>query len=108
MLPITPFFVLLYGPSGTHNLPVELELFGADAESFADECNWLVIEAAIDWVAASPAHSVFDSMRMPPQRPLLTVHDYGSSAAARVNTTAARRPIRRLRRDDVLEAESSD
>lgn len=96
-LPITPSVVLFYGSSGARNLPIELELFGADAESFAEDCNRLVIEAAIDWVAASPAHRAFASMRMRPQRPLLTVHDYGSSAAARVNTTPARRPIRRLR-----------
>lgn len=103
MLPVTPSIVLVYGPPGVHGSTVELLLTGVEAESFADEHNRLIVESAIDWVAASPDTPASVSLKMPPPRPLLLVHDHGSAAAARVNTTPARRPIRRVRIDDVLD-----
>ncbi|WP_150116990.1 hypothetical protein [Arthrobacter sp. ERGS1:01] len=103
LLAISPSVVLAYGPSGSADMPIEIELTGEDAESFAEEHNELIIAQAIDWVAASPDHVEFTSMDMPAPSPLLTVRDYGSSAAARVNSTPARRPMRRVRPDDVLE-----
>jgi hypothetical protein len=105
MLPVAPSIVLLYGPPDVHRIPTELLLTGAEAESFADEHNRLIVESAIDWVAASPENPALVSMKMPTPRPLLAVHDYGSTAAARVNTTPARRPIRRVRPDDVLDVQ---
>ena len=107
MLPVAPSAALIYGPPDFDRIPAELQLTGAEAESFASEHNELIIESAIDWVAASPDHPAFISMKMPPPRPLLTAHDYGSPAAARVNSKPARRPIRRLRPDDVLDIEPS-
>lgn len=104
MLPLTPSTVLAYGPPHHNGLPAEIHLTGAEAESFAEEVNQLILESAIEWVAASPGHPAFTSLAMPPPQPLLTVHDYGSLAAARVNSTPAHRPIRRLRPDDILEA----
>jgi hypothetical protein len=108
MLPVAPTVLLAYGPRGRRILPAEVHLTGAEAQSFAEELNRLMTSSAIDWVAARPDHPSFDSLEMPPQLPLLTVHDYGSSAAARVNSTPARRPIRRLRHDDVLEVAESE
>jgi hypothetical protein len=106
MLAVSPDVVLVYGPSGGSQLPIEVELGDAEAASFALEHNQLVVENAIDWVAASPDHAGFLSMKMSSPLPLITIHDQGSAAAARVNETAARRPIRRLRFDDVLEVQS--
>lgn len=102
MLAISPSVVLVYGPADSLQMPMQLELTGEDAESFADEHNKHIIETAVDWVAASPDHAAFASMNMPPPHPILAVHDYGSSAAARVNSTPARRPVRRVRPDDAL------
>lgn len=103
MLPVTPSIVLLYGPPDVHRITAELLLTGVEAECFADEHNRLMVESAIDWVAASPKNPSVVSMKMPPPRPLLAVYDYGSLAAAQANTTPARRPIRRVRPDDVLD-----
>lgn len=105
MLPVTPSIVLVYGPPDVHGIPAELLLTGSEAESFADEHNRLIVESAIDWVAASPETPALVSLKMPTPRPLLAVHDYGSPTAARVNTTQARRPIRRVRTDDVLDVQ---
>ncbi|WP_328591587.1 DUF4238 domain-containing protein [Arthrobacter terricola] len=106
MLPVTPAVLLAYWPPGRRNLPAEVHLIGEETQSFGEELNLLMTGSAIDWVAARPDHPSFDSLELPPPQPLLTVHDYGSSAAARVNSTPARRPIRRLRHDDILEVES--
>lgn len=103
MLPVAPAVLLVYGPRGRRNLPAEVHLAGAEALSFAEELNRLMASCAIDWIAARPDHPSFDSLKVLPPQPLLTVRDYGSSAAARVNSTPARRPIRRLRHDDILE-----
>ena len=101
LLPVTPSVALLYGSHDGPPMPPELSLTGAEAESFADEHNQMVVASAVEWVAASPGNPAFLSMRMPPPEPLFAIHDYGSPAAARVNTTPARRPIRRLRPDDI-------
>lgn len=108
MLPVTPAVLLLYGPPGRRNLPAEVHFTNAEAQSFAEELNMLMTNSAIDWVAAHPDHPSFDSLKILPPQPLLTVQDYGSSAAARVNSTPARRPIRRLRHDDVLKVAESE
>lgn len=105
MLPLSPSAVLVYGPQDESALPGDIRLTGADARSFASEVNQLTISSAIEWVAAHPGHTEFNSLSMMPPQPLLTVHDYGSSVAAHLNSTPARRPIRRLRRTDLLEAQ---
>lgn len=103
LLPISPCAVLVYGPSGRHDLPVVLEFIGKEARSTAQELNLKIANAAIDWVAAHPDHAGFASMTMPPPQSILKVHDYGSLAAEQVNSTPARRPVRRLRPEDVLD-----
>lgn len=103
MLPLAPSVLLAYGPPNREHLPVEIRFTGVEAQSFAKEINLLTIGSAIEWVAAHPDHSEFDSIRMTPPQPLLAVHDYGSSAARHVNSTPAHRPIRRLRHSDVSE-----
>lgn len=102
LLPVAPSFALMYGSHDGPGMPAEIALAGAEAKSFADEHNQLMVASAVEWVAASPENLAFDSMTMPTPGPLLAIHDYGSPAAERVNTTPARRPIRRLRPDDVL------
>lgn len=101
LLPLSPSTALAYGPPHKRDLPAEVSLVGDDAESFAADLNEHVVRAAIDWVAAHPDHSGFARMKMPALEPILKVSDYGSSIAGRVNATPARRPIRRLRADDV-------
>lgn len=101
LLPLTPSIALMYGAHDGPRMPPELSLTGAEAESFANEHNKLIVASAVEWVAASPGNLGFPSMKMPKPEPLLAIHDYGSPAAARVNTTPARRPIRRLRPDDI-------
>ncbi|WP_170854249.1 DUF4238 domain-containing protein [Microlunatus flavus] len=101
LLPVSSSAVLLYGPPNHQGLPTALELGGEEARLIAEEINWKVAYAAIDWVAANPSHPGFASMTMPPRPPVLKVRDYGSLAAERVNSTPAHRPIRRLRADDV-------
>ncbi|WP_170850827.1 DUF4238 domain-containing protein [Arthrobacter sp. OV608] len=108
MLPVGPAVLLVYGPRGRRNLPAEVHLAGVEAQSFAEELNRLMTSSAIDWVAARPDHPSFESLKVPPPQPLLTVRDYGSSAAARLNSTPARRPIRRLRHEDILEVAESE
>ncbi|MCI9870517.1 hypothetical protein [Arthrobacter humicola] len=108
MLPVTPAVLLAYGPRGRPNFSSEVQLTGAEAHSFAEELNRLMTSSAIDWVAARPGHPSLDSMNMLPPQPLLTVHDYGSTASARVNSIPARRPIRRLRHEDILEVAESE
>jgi hypothetical protein len=105
MFAVSPDVVLVYGPPGGSQLPIEVELKDAEAASFALEHNQLVVQNAIDWVAASPDHAGFASMKMSPPLPLVTIRDQGSAAAAHVNETAAMRPMRRLRHDDVLTVE---
>jgi Protein of unknown function (DUF4238) len=101
LLAVSPSVAMLYGPTDTRGGPVEHLLAEDEALSFAAEHNELVVASAIDWVAANPDHAGLASMLMPSPAPLLTVSDGGSAAARRVNATAARRPIRRLRADDV-------
>lgn len=104
MLPVSSSAVLMYGPPEEPALPYEVRLTGANAHSFASEVNQLTTSSAIEWIAAHPEHPEFDSLSITTPRALLTVHDYGSPIAAHVNSTSARRPIRRLRRTDLLEA----
>lgn len=108
MLPLSPSALLVYGPPGEPALPPEIRLTSVDARSFAAEVNRLTINSAIEWIAAHPEHSEFDSLIITPPQPLLIVHDYGSPVAAHMNSTPARRPIRRLRRTDLLEAQQPE
>lgn len=103
LLPISPSTLLVYGPPGRHNLPAVVEFSGEEARSTAEELNLKIADAAIDWVAAHPDHAGFASMKMPPRQSILKVHDYGSLAAQQTNSTPARRPVRRLRPEDVLD-----
>jgi hypothetical protein len=107
MLPIAPAVLLMYGPSGQWNQPSEYHFTGTDAQSFAEEVNALIASSAIDWVAAHLDHSSFDSLEMPPLQPLLTARDNGSAAAARLNSTPARRPARRVRHEDIFRVADS-
>ena len=101
LLAVSPSVAMLYGPTGVWGGAFEHVLTEGDASSFAAEHNALVVASSIDWVAANPDHDGLVSMQMPPLAPILTVTDGGSAAARRVNGAAARRPIRRLRADDV-------
>lgn len=106
MLAVSPSVTLLYGSATANRMPHEVHLVGEEAVSFATEHNARIVAAAVDWVAANPAHDAFTSMVMPPPSAVIRVHDNGSAAAVVANATIAGRPVRRLRSGD--EARRSD
>lgn len=108
LLAVSPSELLLYGRPGAREWRPGRTLSGGDAVSFTREHNSLVLAGAIDWVAANPEHPTFGSMRMPAPGSVLKVHDYGSVAASRVNSTPAGRPIRRLRSDDIFRIDTPE
>lgn len=100
-LAVSPTAVLLYGPKHDGWVGPPQRLTGSAAVAAASEHNATVVDGAIDWVAAHPDHAAFRSMRMPPPVPIMTIIDGGSQMARRANTSKDRKPINRLRADDV-------
>jgi hypothetical protein len=105
LLPLGPSVALMYGAPDLVTLIPEIQLSGDDAQDFADLCNRLVIEGAMDWVAAHPDHDGFNAMTMPASRPIFNVIAHASRAAEQVNNTPARRPRRRIRPEDLAEGQ---
>lgn len=100
-LAVSPTTVLVYGlkHDGWEGPPQRLA--GSAASAAAKEHNATVIDGAIDWVAAHPDHASFRSMKMPSPVPIMTIIDGGSQMARRANSSKDRKPINRLRADDV-------
>ncbi|MGD8168540.1 DUF4238 domain-containing protein [Herbiconiux sp. P16] len=101
LLALSPSAALLYGPSGLESQRFEMTFRSQEATGFAREHNDLVMAGSVDWLAASPEHPTFVNMRIPPPLPVVRVHDGGSPISARLNATPGRRPVRRLRPDDI-------
>jgi hypothetical protein len=100
-LAVSPTAVLVYGPKHDGS-PVSAHLItGSAAVAAANEHTATVVDGAIDWVAAHPDHAAFRSMKMPPPVPIMTIIDGGSQMARRANSSKDRKPINRLRADDV-------
>lgn len=100
-LAVSPTAILVYGPRHDRWAGPPPHLTGVEAASAATEHNATVIDGAIDWVAAHPDHTWFRNMEMPPATPIMTIIDGGSQMARRANTSKERKPINRLRADDV-------
>lgn len=100
-LAVSPTTVLVYGlkHDGWEGPPQRLA--GSAAGAAAKEHNATVIDGAIDWVAAHPDHASFRTMKMPSPAPIMTIIDGGSQMARRANSSKDRKPINRLRADDV-------
>lgn len=100
-MPISPRAALVYGaPGNTGNAPPE-KFGGADADSTAEEINDGVLQRAVSWVAAHPDHLSFRDMEFPAPVPLLRIIDGGTAIGERTNADTTRRPIRRVRADDI-------
>jgi len=100
-LAVSPRAVLVYGPKHDGWVGAPQHLSGREAAAAAKEHNATVIDGAIDWVAAHPDHAWFQSMKMPPATPIMTIVDGGSQMARRANSSKTRKPINRLRAEDV-------
>jgi hypothetical protein len=100
-LAVSTTAILVYGPKDDVWVGPPQRLSGREAASAAREHNATVIDGAIDWVAAHPEHVWFKTMKMPPPTPIMTIIDGCSQMARRANSSKDRRPINRLRADDV-------
>lgn len=100
-LAVSPTTVLVFGPKHNAWEGPPQRINGREATAVAKEHNAAVIDGAIDWVAAHPDHGWFNSMKMPPPAPIITIIDGGSQMARRANGSKDRKPINRLRADDV-------
>lgn len=98
---VSPTALLVYGQKNEKWDGPAQRINGRAAAAAAKEHNQAVIDGAIDWVAAHPDHAGFGSMKMPAPIPIVTVIDGGSQMARRANRTKDRRPINRLRPDDI-------
>ena len=98
---VSPTAALVYGPKRDGWLGSSHRIAGSAAIVAAKEHNATVVAGAIDWVAAHPDHASFRIMKMPPPVPIMTVIDGGSQMARRANSSKDRKPINRLRADDV-------
>jgi hypothetical protein len=100
-LAVSPTAIFVYGPRHGGWVGPSQRLFGREAAAAAKEHNAKVIDGAIDWVAAHPDHAWFKTMKMPLPTPIVTIIDGGSQMARRANSTKDRKPINRLRADDI-------
>lgn len=100
-LAVSPTAILVYGPKHDRWVGPSQRLSGKEAAAAAKEHNHAIVDGAIDWVAANPEHAWFSSMKMPLPSPIMTILDGGSQMARRANNSKDRKPINRLRADDV-------
>lgn len=100
-LAVSPTSILVYGPRHDGWVGPPQRLSGREATAAAKEHNATVIDGAIDWVAAHPDHAWFKTVKMPPPTPIMSIIDGGSQMARRANSSKDRKPINRLRADDV-------
>jgi hypothetical protein len=98
---VSPTALVVYGPRAERREVPTQRITGGAAVAAAKEHNGHLLDGAIDWVAAHPGHRWFATMKMPPPVPIVTILDGGSQMAGRANATTERRPINRLRPDDV-------
>lgn len=101
MVPVSPDAVIIYGDIGEHWVAPRVLLRGTDAAEMAEDLNARIIASAIDWVAAHPSNAEFPELSMPDPVPIMTVSDGGSELSAYTNSNTVRRPINRVRPDDV-------
>lgn len=98
---VSPTALVVYGPRTERREVPTHRITGSAAIAAAKEHNGLLIVGAIDWVAAHPGHKWFATMKMPTPVPIVTILDGGSQMARRANSSTDRRPINRLRPDDI-------
>lgn len=100
-LAVSPTAILVYGAKHDRWVGPPQRLGGKEAAAAAKKHNHAIVDGAIDWVAANPEHAWFSSMKMPPPSPIMTIIDGGSQMARRANNSKDRKPINRLRANDV-------
>ncbi|MDQ1569550.1 MAG: hypothetical protein QOF79_224, partial [Actinomycetota bacterium] len=98
---VSPTALIVYGPRTERRDGPTQRIEGVAAVAAAKEHNGLIVDGAIDWVAAHPDHARFATMKMPAPVPIVTILDGGSQMARRANGTTDRRPINRLRPEDI-------
>lgn len=96
VLAVSPYAALVYGQIGSYRLLLPQRLTGKRATRAAAEHNGLIIDGAVDWAAAHPAHPSFAGMSMPDPKRIVTVMDGGSAPGKRANADTTRRLINRL------------
>lgn len=100
-MPLSPHAALVYGSPGNPGNAHPEKYDGTDADSAAAEINDGVLQQAVSWVAAHPDHPSFSDMTFPTPTPLLRIIDGGTAIGNRTNADTTRRPIRRVRPDDI-------
>lgn len=94
LLPISPRSVLVYGHRRDCEGGSWHRVAGEAAVTAAEEVNGLILENAIDWVAAHPNHPTFRTMDMPEPTPIITIIDGGTVMGRQAREANRRRPRR--------------